>query len=159
MGVPGAGVLAVIRPNEWDFPLFLHVLGSMVLVGSLLLVGTSLVGAWRGGAPAAVRVGYRALLLVALPSWILMRVSAQWIASKENVEDSDAAWIGIGYMTSEAGLLVMIVATVLAGLGLRRASRAEGPEQSIQVRIAAVLVGILLLAYLIAIWAMTTKPE
>ena len=29
-------VLASIRPDSWNFPLFLHVLGAMVLVGGLL---------------------------------------------------------------------------------------------------------------------------
>ena len=29
--------LAFVRPHDWDFPLFLHVLGSMVLVGALVL--------------------------------------------------------------------------------------------------------------------------
>lgn len=150
---------AIIRPNEWDLPLFLHVLGAALLVGALLLAATSLVSTWRGGTIASVRLGYKALLVVALPAWIVMRVSAQWIASKEGVEDSEAAWIGIGYMTSEAGLLVMIVATVLAGLAVRRAGREEASGEPVQARVATALVGVLLLAYLIAVWTMTTKPE
>ena len=28
-------VLAVIRPDSWNFPLFLHVLGAMILVGGV----------------------------------------------------------------------------------------------------------------------------
>ncbi len=28
-------VLASIRPDSWNFPLFLHVLGAMILVGGL----------------------------------------------------------------------------------------------------------------------------
>ena len=29
-------VVALIRPDSWNFPLFLHVLGAMILVGGLL---------------------------------------------------------------------------------------------------------------------------
>ena len=29
-------VLAAIRPDSWNFPLFVHVLGAMILVGGLL---------------------------------------------------------------------------------------------------------------------------
>jgi hypothetical protein len=28
-------ILAVVRPDSWNFPLFLHVLGAMILVGGL----------------------------------------------------------------------------------------------------------------------------
>jgi len=39
--------MAVVRPDSWDFPLLLHVLGAMLLVGSLLFVTVTLIGAWR----------------------------------------------------------------------------------------------------------------
>ena len=29
------GLLAAIRPDSWNFPLFLHILGAMVLVGAV----------------------------------------------------------------------------------------------------------------------------
>ena len=152
-------MLAVIRPNDWDIPLLVHVLGAMLLVGSLTLVITSLAGAWRGGTLEQVRLGYRALLIATLPSWIVMRVAAEWIASKEKLEDAKLTWLDIGYSTAEPGLLLLIIATVTTGLAVRRARQAEGPEQPVTVRVATVLVGILLIAYIIAIWAMTTKPD
>jgi hypothetical protein len=34
--------LAVIRPDSWNFPLFLHVLGAMILVGATLTAGSAL---------------------------------------------------------------------------------------------------------------------
>ena len=36
------GLLAVVRPDRWNFPLFLHVLGAMILVGGLLTGASSL---------------------------------------------------------------------------------------------------------------------
>lgn len=145
-------VLAAIRPDDWNLPLFLHILGAMVLVGALVLSLTALVAAWRGNDVAPVRLGYRALLLGVLPAWLVTRLSAQWIADKEGLENSDVAWVEIGFITSEPGLLFLIVATVLTGLAVRRARGGTG------VRVAAVLTALMLAAYLIAVWAMTTKP-
>jgi hypothetical protein len=145
-------VLAVIRPDDWSLPLFLHILGAMVLVGGLVLAVTSLLAAWRGGEAATVRVGYRALLLAVLPGWLVMRIAAQWTLSKEGLEDAEITWIDIGFMTTEPGLLLIIAATVLAGLAARRGGGGTG------VRVAAVLVSVLVVANLVAVWAMTTKP-
>jgi hypothetical protein len=144
-----------VRPDAWHLPLFLHVLGAMVLVGGLVLAIVALSGAWRGGeALAGVRLGYRALLLAVLPGWIVMRGAAQWIHDKEPVSKLKTApsWIDIGYSSSEGGLLLIIIATVLAGLAARRGRAGGG------MRVAAVLVAVVLVAYLVTVWAMTTKP-
>lgn len=150
--------MATIRPDAWNFPLLLHVLGAMLLVGALVLAASALVLAWRGDNPALVRLGFRALLLGALPAWILMRIGAQWIADKESLSDSNASWIGIGFGTSDAGIVVIVVASLLAGLALRRAARAPRGGGKAAFRPAAALVGLLIVAYLVTIWAMTTKP-
>ncbi|MDX6697770.1 MAG: hypothetical protein QOE65_1167 [Solirubrobacteraceae bacterium] len=151
-------VLAAIRPDAWDLPLFLHILGAITLVGGLILAGTALAGAWSGAAPAASRLGYRALLLAALPGWIVMRGAAQWIADKEGYTADKVktpSWVDIGFITSEPGLLFLIAATVLAAMASRRAPEGGGRGQG---RAAAVLVGLLILAYCFTMWAMTTKP-
>ena len=148
-------VLAIVRPDAWELPLFLHVLGAMVLVGGLVLAATALAGAWRNGEVAGVRMGYRALLLAALPGWVAMRVSAQWLLDEQGLEDSEAAWIEIGFITSEPLLLFLIGATVLAGMAARRE-----PERARNLgRVATVLVGLLLTAYVVTVWAMTAKPD
>jgi hypothetical protein len=149
--------LAIIRPDAWNFPLLLHVLGAMLLVGTLILAGSALILAWRDGNPALVRLGYRSLLIGALPAWVLMRGSAEWIASKEDLTDSNASWIGIGFTTADAGLLFILVSTLLAGLAVRRIRRAASPGP--MARAPAGLVALLFIAYLVAIWAMTTKPN
>ena len=145
-------VLALIRPGDWELALFFHVLGAMVLVGALLLAATALVTAWRTDDAAALRLGYRTLLLAALPAWIVMRVAAQWVLEESGFEEEEG-WVGLGYATSEGGLLLMVIATVLAGVSARRTAGGG------RVKAATILVGILLLVYLVAIWAMTTKPE
>jgi hypothetical protein len=140
-------VLAAIRPDDWNLALFVHILGAMALVGSLGLVATSI-------AADNVRLGFRTLWIAVIPSWIVMRVGAQWIASKEGVDDIDPtpSWVDIGYSTSEGSFLLLIIATICAGIAARRA-RGGGLRTA-----TLVLVGISLAVYVFAIWAMATKP-
>jgi hypothetical protein len=156
-------VIAAIRPDEWNLPLFIHVLGAFVTVGALVLAATYLVPAWRQGSLESLRLGYRSLLWAALPSFIVMRIAAEWLYSEEKIGDipEEPAWVGVGYMTSDLGALLLIVATVVAGVGVRRAGVAAeaGSEGGAAVsRVPAILVGVLLVLYVIAIWTMTTKP-
>jgi hypothetical protein len=153
-------LLAAIRPDDWGLPLFLHVLGAMTLVGALVLVVASLVSARGGDSAVGLRLAYRSLLFAAIPGWILMRVSAQWIASKEGLDDLDdpPAWIDIGFLTSEPTLLLLIAGTICAGIAARRAR--DGGRSFAGLNTAAlVLVAISLVAYVVAIWAMSTKPS
>jgi hypothetical protein len=140
-------VLAAIRPDDWNLALFVHVLGAMTLVGSLVLVATSI-------AADNLRLGFRTLWIAVIPSWIVMRVSAQWILSEEGLDDVDPApnWVDIGFMTSEGSFVLLIAATVCSGIAARRA-RGGGLRTA-----TLVLVGISLVAYVVAIWAMTNKP-
>jgi hypothetical protein len=149
-------VLATIRPDDWNIALLLHVLGAMLLVGALVLAVTALVLSWRDGDRGLTRLAFRALLVGALPAYVLMRVGAQWIASKEGLEDSDVAWIGIGYTTADMGALLIVVSTILAGLALRRANRDGGAGGT--GRTATVLVSLLIVAYVVTTWAMAAKP-
>jgi hypothetical protein len=139
--------LAAIRPDDWNVALFVHILGAMVLVGSLALAVSYVAG-------DNLRLGFRTLLIAVIPSWIVMRVAAQWIASKEHLDDIDPppAWVDIGYSTSEGSFLLLLIATVCAGLAARRA-RGGGLRTA-----TLVLIGISLAAYVVAIWAMSTKP-
>jgi len=152
-------VLATIRPDSWDFPLLLHVLGAMLLVGTLILAASALMLAWRDGSASLVRLGYRSLLIGALPAWIVMRGAAEWIADKEGLTGDDVpSWVDIGYGTADSGFVLLLISTVLAGLAMRRAGRAEGSGGGGFSRASTVLVSLLLIAYLVAIWAMATKP-
>jgi hypothetical protein len=148
--------IAVVRPDDWNFPLLVHVLSAMVFVALLAVVAVVLVVSLRGGdRPAALRLAFRTLLIGAIPSYIVMRGAAEWIASKEDVPD-DLTWLNIGYMVTDGGLLLLIVVTVLAGLASRRAR--SGGEPRGLVRPATALTLLLIAAYAVALWAMATKP-
>jgi hypothetical protein len=149
--------LAIIRPDAWNFPLFLHVLGAMLLVGTLVLATTALALAWRDGSAVLVRLGYRSLLIGALPAYVVMRVGAEWIASKEDLTGSNLpSWVDIGRNAADGGLLLILISTLLAGLAMRRARTDETPGGL--GRTATVIVSLLVVIYLVAVWAMTVKP-
>jgi uncharacterized membrane protein len=148
-------VLAAIRPDSVNFPLLLHVLGAMLLVGSLFAVGFATLLGWRSPdrASGLARFGLKTLLLGVLPSYILMRVGAQWTESEQNYpDDFEATWIDIGYITADIGALLVLISAILAGIGLRSGSVRMG-------RIVGVISFVLLAAFLVAVWAMTAKPS
>ena len=153
-------VLAAIRPDSVNLPLFLHVLGAMALVGSLFAVALATVLGRRspGGAPGLARFGLKTLLLGALPAYVVMRVGAQWTEAEQDYpDDYEASWIDIGYIVSDAGALLLLISVVLAAIGLRRSR----DDASRSVRVARIVAGIsvlLLAAFLVAVWAMTAKP-
>ena len=74
-------MLASIRPDSWNLPLFVHVIGAMMLVGGLLVASTSVLVA-RGEA-RVLRIGYLTMLSVCLPGYLVMRVGAEWTYSRE----------------------------------------------------------------------------
>jgi uncharacterized membrane protein len=158
-------LLAVIRPDDWNFPLLLHVLGASILLGALIAAATAQLLGWRRRAPADVvpyaRVSFRTLLFVAIPGWFLMRLAAEWIADKEGWNDLDdqPAWLGIGYMTAEGGGILLLISVILAGIGARRLSRSNGERGETLVRVATVISVLLVIAYVIATWAMSAKPD
>jgi ABC-type maltose transport system permease subunit len=149
-------VLALSRPTEWNFPLFLHVFGAMVLVGGLL-AGASLITYARGDV-RSLRLGYWTLLAVAFPGYIVMRIGAQWIYSKEGWEDlgDDPTWIGIGFIVADIGALLVLIALILGGIGVRRLRNGGGTGL---LKAAMVIAWVVLAAALVAVWAMSGKPD
>ena len=151
-------VLATVRPDSWNLPLFVHVLGAMILVGGLL-TGASAIAFARGDA-RFLRLGYWTLLLVALPGYILMRIGAEWIYSKEGWDDlpDDAipAWIDLGYIIADAGALLTLIALILGGIGVRRLGSGGGTGL---LKAAMVIAWIVLAAAVVAVWAMSGKPD
>jgi hypothetical protein len=150
--------LAAVRPDSWNFPLLVHVLGAMVLVGGLLTSASVL--ALARGDGRFLRLGYWTLLAVGLPGWIVMRIGAQWIYVREGwdelPEGAEPAWLGVGYMTADIGGPILLVSLILGGFGVYRlrAGKGSGP-----LKATLVLALILLAAYVVAVWAMSGKPD
>ena len=151
-------ILAAVRPDSVSLALFVHVLGAMLLVGALAVV---VIAIFRGRrdperAVALTRFGLRAIPWGVLPAYIVMRVGAQWVeAVQDYPDDFDPNWIGIGYVTADIGLLLTLVSLVLAAIGLKKLRAGGGLGYARAVGILSVIV---LLGYLLAVWAMTAKP-
>ena len=67
----------------------------------------------------------------------------------------DPAWIGIGFITADAGALLLLISLILGGLGLRRVRGGGGTGL---LRASLIISVVLLAAYVVAIWAMGAKP-
>jgi len=149
--------LATIRPDSWNFPLFLHVLGAMLLVGATLS-GASVLAFARGEA-RFLRLGYWTLLVVGLPAYVLMRTGAEWLAVKEGYDEEDApepTWLGIGYIVADAGALLFLIALIVGGIGVYRLRAGKGAGL---LKATLVLSVVLLAAYVVAVWAMSGKVD
>jgi hypothetical protein len=147
-------VLAAIRPDSWNLPLFLHVLGATILFGTTGVLAIAAFAA-RGRperAPLLSRVAFWTFLLGVIPSWLLMRVNAQWIDSKEFPHD-EPGWVGYGYVVSEGGGLLLLACGILAWLWARK--QGEGAKKELAV---GVLASIVLVALGVAWFAMSAKP-
>jgi hypothetical protein len=151
-------VLAAIRPDSWNFPLLVHVFGAMVLVGGLVTATSAL--AFAKGDTALLRLGYWTLLAVSLPGYVIMRIGAEWIYSKEHWDDVPdrllPTWIGIGYIVADAGAVLMIIALVVGGIGMRQLRQGKGQGLLKATLVIALLI---LAAAVVAIWAMAGKPN
>ena len=153
-------MLAAVRPDSWNLAVFVHVAGAMILMGGLITAaGSGLVG-WRDETSALRRIGALTLFAVALPGWIIMRVGAEWVYNKEGwdkVPDKlSPTWLDIGYITADIGGIILLVALVLGGIGVRKARSGAGTGL---LKASTVLAAVLIVVYVVSVWAMGGKPS
>jgi hypothetical protein len=153
-------VLAALRPHSIDLAVFVHVAGAMILVGGLVTAaGAGLIG-WRDEGNGLRRFSALTLFAVALPGWIVMRVGAEWVNSKEPWDDLpdklQPTWFSLGYFTADIGGIVLLIALVLGGIGVRKARSGGGAAL---LRTSAALAAVLLAVYIVTVWAMGGKPS
>jgi hypothetical protein len=170
-------LLTTLRPTDWNFPLFVHVLGAMILVGGVLTCAAAL--AFARGNIQQLRLGYWSLLFVGLPGLIVMRIGATAIWHKYNPNHSffwaifphpgkDPGWIEIGGTVGDLGGAGLVLALILGWFGIRRL---DGATEDVLTKVPVVgkmegelllkgtlLISLLLLAgYVLAVWAMAGK--
>jgi hypothetical protein len=145
-------VLDAFRPDSWNFPLLLHIAGATVFFGAIAVAAVTQLASARAPQPELLqRVAFRTLLIVGLPAYIVFRIGAQWLLSKEP-DDFDPAWIGIGFIVSDLGALLFVIALILAGLAVRK-------RNEWLVKSSGVLSAVILVALVVAVWAMGAKPS
>jgi hypothetical protein len=147
-----------MRSDSINVALLVHVLGAMVLVGGVVTAATAAIVGWKDDSIALRRFSHRTLLVVALPAWFVMFIGALWTADKEHLDDlpDDPAWLGIGHIVAEGGGLLLLIALILGGIGLRKS--ADGRPSGL-LKASGVIATFLVAAYIVAIWAMGAKPS
>jgi hypothetical protein len=153
-------LVAAIRPDDQSFALLLHLVGATVVFGALLASATSL--ALARGETRLLRLGYFSLLLVGLPGLILMRLAGEWLYRLQNWDDlpdqiDEPAWLRIGSTVANWGGLLFLLALALGGVGVYRMR--QGKRGAGLLRATMVMAIILIVAWVVAVWAMTGKPN
>ncbi len=143
-----------MRPDSWNFPLLLHIVGAAVMFGAVAAAAVATLTADRVAQPDFMRrVAFRSLLIVGLPAYVVMRIGAQWLYSKGYDElEEDPAWLSIGWIVADLGLLIFLIALALAGIASWKRKTGLG-------KAAGVLMVLLLVAMVVAVWAMGAKPD
>jgi hypothetical protein len=146
-------MVAVLQPDSGNLPLFLHVFGAVVLFGGTATVAIAGFAGrhWKDHAPLLSRLAFRTWLIVVVPSWILMRVAAEWILGKE-FPDATPGWIDVGFIVSEGGGILLLVLGALAWRWARR--KGTGTAGAAVPWLASIVV----LALGVAVFAMSAKP-
>jgi hypothetical protein len=124
------------------WPLFLHVLGAMLLFGTVLAAVIAGVAGHRNAAFKS--------WLVAVPAWILMRGGAAWVYSNGYSALKHQSWLQIGMNIGDGGLIVLLLA-------LGAAYWSQKTSSSRATRIAFALGGVYLVLLAIAWLAMSGK--
>jgi uncharacterized cupredoxin-like copper-binding protein len=153
-------MLAAIRPAGQDFPVLLHIVGATIVFGALLASVGSL--ALARGQIRLFRIGYFSLLYVALPGWILMRLSGEWIYRKQGWNDvpgqlKDPTWLRIGFGVADWGGLLFLLALIVGGVAVLRMRSGKSGAGLFKVTMSIAVV--LAVGYVGAVWAMTGKPN
>ena len=98
---------------------------------------------------------------MALPGYIVMRIGAEWIYSKEGWDDlpegvDEPAWLAIGYIVADLGALLLLASLIIGGIGVYRMRDGKG---SALLKTTLALSIVLIAAGLVAVWAMAGKPN
>jgi hypothetical protein len=146
-----------VRPDSWNIALLVHVLGAVILIGGLVTASAAAIAGWSDEAVTLRRLSYRSLLIVAFPGYIVMRIGAQWVESKEGLDNltNTPTWLDIGYITADGGGLLLLIALILGGIGIRK-SRSGGGGGLLKA--SSVIATLLVAVYVVSVWAMGGKP-
>ena len=148
-------MLAVVRPDSWNLPLFLHVLGATLTFGATATVALLGFASLRA-APERTRwlrnLAFWIAFTLLVPAFILMRGAAIWILDKEFPGGNhEPGWVDVGFIVTEPGALLVIVMVILAWIGARK-------DRFRSAIVVPWLASILLVALGVAWFAMSAKP-
>ena len=154
-------MLAAIRPNEWNWLLFGHLLAAFALVAGVIVVTlTSAAAAWSGRpeqAPLLRGIGFRTNLVVVIPAFVAIHVLGGLLADREFPGDTkEPGWLGASFAITT---IATVVAAVLAGIQYWAVRRARaGSVGGWQGLTATLVPPVVLAALVVVIVLMAGKP-
>ena len=152
-----SSVLAAVRPDSWNLPLLVHVVGAMILVGAADRRERARVRARRRPLPAPRVLDAPSRRSARLRS--SCAIGAQWIYAKDGFDDArgdEPAWLDIGWSSADAGALLLLDRTD------PRRDRRPPPRRrqgTGLLKATMVIAWVVLAAAVVAVWAMAGKPD
>lgn len=153
-------MLAVIRPNDWNWLLLFHLLSAFVLVGGVLTVVLASLAAGREADPEHVpllrAVAFRTNLVVVLPAFVVLFVFGDVLANRE-YKHGDPDWLSASYVITGVSLIVGGVFLTLLQFWVLRRTRA-GQLGGWPAELATYVPAVILAALVTVIVLMAGKP-
>jgi hypothetical protein len=103
--------------------LFVHVLGSLILFGSVLAVTILAYAALRlAPEPAqfARRVAFWTTLVLMVPAWIAMYFGGFWVLDHEGLDQDTPGWADAGARIGDLGAVLVLLLLVVGWFSIRR---------------------------------------
>ena len=154
-------MVAAIRPSDWNWLLFGHLLAAFALVAGLTVVTlTSLAAARsRSGAHGALlqTIAFRTNLVVVIPAFVAVHVLGGILAGREFPGASEEpGWLDTSFVITTVATVVAVALALLQYVLVRRAPAARAGD--LQVRAAACVPPLVLAALLVVVVLMAGKP-
>lgn len=152
-------MLAIIRPDDWNWLLFFHVLLGMIAVGGVLtVVATSLAALRAGGEQLTLLrvLAFRANALAVLPALVGLYVLGTILADREFGDDSPD-WLDTAWRITDVTVVFGGVVLTLLQYWVARRARA-GATGGWPAVVASYLPLAVLAALGVVIFLMSGKP-
>ncbi|HEY7604246.1 MAG TPA: hypothetical protein VH760_08280 [Gaiellaceae bacterium] len=154
-------MVGAIRPTDWNWLLFGHLVAAFALVAGVLVVTVASAAAVRPGrpehAPLLRAIGFRANLIVVIPAFVAVHVFGGLLADREfpgGAEEPD--WLDASFSITTVATLIAVALAFLQYWVLRRARvRRIGGWQGATATAVPPLV---LIALVVVIVLMAGKP-
>jgi hypothetical protein len=152
-------MLAIIRPDDWNWLLFFHVLLGMIAIGGVLTVVATSLAALRvaGQQVTLLRVlAFRANALAVLPALVGLYVLGTILSDREFGDDSPT-WLDTSWRITDATIVVGGVLLTIVQYWVARRAR-TGVTGGWPAAIASYLPLAVLAALGVVVFLMSGKP-